>query len=130
MRNRIRDDRRLSFRRAFAVSQDGGETFSETRFAPELATPACEGSVLRLPSRGGEGRGAIIFSSPASPFRSGMTIWASRDEAKTWNREILVDPSPAAYSDLTVLPGGAAILYENGATWAYRKISFRTIAFD
>jgi len=57
-----------------------------------------------------------------------MTLWLSRDDAATWSRELLVDPSPAAYSDLTVLPDGrAAILYENGPAWAYRRISFRAL---
>jgi sialidase-1 len=85
-----------------------------------LVEPVCQASILRLPGEGG-----ILFSNPASTKRERMTVRLSRDDAKTWPHARALHPGPAAYSCLTVLPGGAVgCLYECGEKNPYETITF------
>lgn len=53
-----------------------------------------------------------------------MTIKSSLDETQTWNAGKLVHRGPTAYSDLLALGSSRGILlYENGQSSAYEKIS-------
>jgi len=131
MRNNIRDPRYfwVNWHRAWAMSEDGGETWSETRLVPELDTPACQGAALRYPQPGGAG--PILFSSPITPFRSGMTVWVSYDEAKTWPVKKMISTWPAAYADMAALPDRTVgILYETGPAWAYSTITFERLSLE
>jgi sialidase-1 len=108
-------------RRLVAVSRDGGETFSKPVEDRELIEPVCQASILRLPGDGG----GILFSNPAGTKRERMTVRLSRDDAKSWPHARVLHPGPAAYSCLTVLPGGAVgCLYECGEKNPYETITF------
>jgi len=49
----------------------------------------------------------------------------SKDDGKTWPMSRILHDGPAAYSCLTVLPGGAiGCLYERGVKDAYETITF------
>jgi sialidase-1 len=107
--------------RLVAISTDGGETFTKPVEDPALVEPVCQASILRLPGEGG----GILFSNPASTRREKLTVRLSRDEGKTWPVAKLLHPGPAAYSCLTVLPGGeVGCLYERGARQPYEEIVF------
>lgn len=108
-------------RRLVALSTDGGETFGETTEDPTLIDPVCQGSILRLPD------GALVFSNPASKKREKLTVRLSTDDGKTWPHAKELHSGPAAYSCLTVLPGGdVGCLYERGQKGPYETLTFAT----
>jgi sialidase-1 len=81
----------------------------------------CQASILRLPGE----NGGVLFSNPASTKREKLTVRLSRDEGKTWPLAKVLHPGPAAYSCLTVLPGGeVGCLYERGEKQPYEEITF------
>jgi sialidase-1 len=108
-------------RRLVAVSTDGGETFTKPVEDKELVEPVCQASILRLPGE----KGGLLFSNPASTRREKMTVRLSTDEGKTWAHARELHAGPAAYSCLTVLPGGEiGCLYERGDKNPYEEIVF------
>lgn len=112
---------RATNRRLVALSTDGGKTFGPTTEDATLIEPVCQGSILRLPGDG------ILFSNPASKKREKLTVRLSTDEAKTWPHAKELHAGPAAYSCLTVLPGGdIGCLYERGQKNPYETITFAT----
>ena len=110
-------------RRAFAWSKDQGATWSEPKFHPELVSPVCQASVVRV----GEGKangGGFVFSNPASTRRERMTVRLSTDGCKTWSGGKVLHAGPAAYSDLCVAADGAIVcLYERGGKHPYERIT-------
>ena len=65
---------------------------------------------------GAGGRSRILFANPAHTHaRVNMTVRLSYDEGDTWPVAKVIDPGPAAYSDLVVqADGGIGLLYERG----------------
>lgn len=113
-------------RRAFAISEDGGTTWSKESLDPALIEPVCQASLIRVRFPESGKRGQILFSNPASKKREKMTIRLSEDEGKTWSSSRLVTSGSAAYSCLAVLADGKiGLLYERDG---YQKIEF--VAFD
>lgn len=107
--------------RAYATSDNGGESLSGTGFLPQLIEPVCQGSTLRC-SRGKY----ILFSNPASgERRERMTLKLSRDNGLTWPGSYLVYAGPAAYSDMVNLPKGKiGLLFEFGKSDSNEAIGF------
>jgi sialidase-1 len=111
-------------RRAQSLSHDGGQTWTAPESAPELVEPRCQASLLRYNWPTSTEPGRILFSNPAGPQRSNLTVRISRDDGKTWPLARTLHEGPAAYSCLAVLPDRSiACLYECGRTNAYEKIS-------
>ena len=85
-------------------------------------------SIVRYSKTPGSGKNRILFSQPLpqadsqpsalkakSPDRRDLTIRLSLDEGETWPVKRLLEPGPAAYSDLAVLPDGTILcFYERG----------------
>ena len=99
--------------RSISVSDDGGVTWSEPYFDPNLGDPVCQASIVRYDKM------RLLFSNPNPPVsakrgkRVRMTLRMSMDDAETWPRELLIDEGTSAYSCLTRLPnGGIGCLYE------------------
>ena len=91
--------------RAFSLSTDGGETWSEPWEAEDLKDPRCNGDILRYTAGG---RDLLLQSLPGSPnSREDVTIYVSEDNAKTWPVSFKVTDLPSAYSAMTVLPDGS-----------------------
>ncbi|MHC4404801.1 MAG: sialidase family protein, partial [Planctomycetota bacterium] len=90
--------------RAFAVSTDGGLSWSKPKHHPQVHCPVCQSSIQRytLPLVGEKSR--ILYSGPGGPDRSHMTVRLSYDEGKTWPVAKVIHEGLAAYSDLVVLP--------------------------
>uniref|UniRef100_UPI0040489122 sialidase family protein n=1 Tax=Algoriphagus sp. TaxID=1872435 RepID=UPI0040489122 len=114
--------------RILAYSSDGGATWDEEYFEPQLPDPVCQGSILALGTE--KGKTLLAHSNAADPKdRNHLTIKISKDEGRTWDRAIPIDSSSdpkktswTAYSDLVLLdPATLCILYERDN---YREIVF------
>lgn len=117
--------------RAFAVSNDGGETYAAPYASiPGLTTPTVQGSLLRLRATDqGAKYNRILFASPADPDRRRyMTIRSSYDEGKTWQSVAdgtRITSDWSGYSDMTMLDTGEiGLLYEAGPVDARDQIRF------
>ena len=79
--------------RAYAVSDDGGETFGPLQFDPTLVTPVCQAT---LSTAGG----ALLFANPASAHsRTHGMIRKSVDQGHTWSRQLEITPMGASVQD-------------------------------
>jgi sialidase-1 len=117
--------------RAFAVSNDGGETYVAPYASIDgLTTPTVQGSLLRLRAVDqGAKYNRILFASPADPDRRRyMTIRSSFDEGKTWQSVAdgtRITSDWSGYSDMTMLDTGEiGLLYEGGSVDARDQIRF------
>ncbi|TDU91731.1 sialidase-1 [Kribbella voronezhensis] len=117
--------------RAFAVSNDGGETYVAPYASVDgLTTPTVQGSLLRLRAVDqGAKYNRILFASPADPERRRyMTIRSSFDEGRTWQSVAdgtRITSDWSGYSDMTVLgTGEIGLLYEGGTVDARDQIRF------
>lgn len=117
--------------RIIAYSSDGGKTWDEQYFEPQLPDPVNQASILDIGMENGK---TILAHSNASDdkSRNNLTVKISFDEGKTWEKPILIDrtedPSKqawTAYSDLVKLSDSSiGILYERDN---YQEIVFKTI---
>ena len=121
-------NREKSRQRAYALSSDGGATWSATGYLPELVEPICQGSTLNGPY-GGPDSTTLLFSNPASTEkREKMMLKISRDDGKSWHEGVLIYEGPAAYSDLVPLTNTrVGLLFEYGTVDAYERIGFVSI---
>ena len=121
MRNYDRDHRY----RQIAISHDGGYSWGEQTFDPQLPEPICQASIQRW-TYPYEGKARLLFSNPASKEkRHKMTVKMSEDEGKSWSSSVLLHEGPAAYSDLVILSNGKpACLFESGENSPYERIVF------
>jgi sialidase-1 len=104
--------------RAFAVSKDGGRTWSAPQLCEQVYCPVCQASIQRYSWQ----PNVILYSGPGGPGRENMTIRLSYDEGKTWPAAKVLEKGSSAYSDLAVLPDGRiACLYEADG---YKRIVF------
>lgn len=117
--------------RAFAVSNDGGETFAAPfQTIAGLTTPVVQGSLLRLRAIDqGAKYNRILFAAPADPERRRyMTLRSSFDEGKTWqtvDEGTRITSEWSGYSDMTLLDTGEiGLLYEGGAVDARDQVRF------
>ena len=119
-------DHQGGIHRARAVSDDGGATYTPAEFvdAPEFTTPTVQGGLARWRAAdAGDPGNRILFSCPNGRGRNRMSIWSSRDEARTWSAPKLVYEGPSAYSDMTRLTDGRmGLLFEKGVASPYESI--------
>jgi hypothetical protein len=65
----------------------------------------------------------VLFTHPTGPGRTHLTVQLSYDEGRTWPVSKVIEPGPAAYSDLAAGPGGTVYLaFGSGDTHTYQKI--------
>ncbi|MEV4596858.1 sialidase family protein [Amycolatopsis sp. NPDC049253] len=108
--------------RAYAISSDGGQTFSQKFVTePGLAkTPDVQGSTLAMSATDtGGAYTRLIFAGPSvCDHRHALRIRSSFDEGGSWQGDtdgFLVWSQDAAYSDLVSLgTGSAGVLFEGG----------------
>ncbi|AFK03472.1 exo-alpha-sialidase [Emticicia oligotrophica DSM 17448] len=127
MRNQKGDIRQ----RIVAISENGGETWSQTYFDEKLPDPVCEGAILSL---GVEKKKHILAFCNAADTqkRDNLTLRISYDEGKTWQVVKVVAKSNdvkvndyAAYSDIVKLnKNEIGVLYEKSN---YGQIVFESI---
>lgn len=120
------DQRPRNTRRRQAISDDGGQTWTDWRIVEVLPdgrqdnSYGCMGGLTRLPIAG---RDVLVYSNidTPNPTRERITVWASFDGGETWPVKRLVDAGPAAYSSLaagrpeTPTEGQIYLLYEGGS---------------
>ena len=123
--NSRRYDNRLAGR-AYALSHDGGQSFTEAGEAEQLIDPMVQGSTLRYAAADrGDAESRIVFSNPAHRSkRRMMTVKSSFDEGKSWDRGRLIYDGHTAYSDLVRTDLGVGLLYERGDASPYEQIVF------
>ena len=112
--------------------RSGALVFGPVRHDPLLIEPTVQASMLRYswPEQVETGScSRILFANPAHPrARANMTVRLSYDEGATWPIAKVVDPGPAAYSDLVVQADQRiGLLYECGAT---AGIAFANFTLD
>jgi sialidase-1 len=119
--------------RILAYSSDGGATWEEEYFEPQLPDPVCQGSLLALGTE--NGKTLLAHSNASDPKdRNHLTVKISGDEGRTWNRSIPIDSTSdstknswTAYSDLVLLDRDTlGILYERDN---YREIIFYSFSW-
>lgn len=111
-------------RRAVATSRNGGLTWSPVKLDEVLIEPVCQASILRCTWPDGGEKSRILFSNPASTKREKLAVRLSYDEGTTWTGGKVLQPGPAAYSCLVMLPDKTiGCLFERGEKSPYEKIS-------
>ena len=117
--------------RAYAWSDDGGQTWSAVAWDETLVEPVCQGSVVRLSDDCHHDTNRVLFCNPASTERNRLTVRLSYDECQTWNAGKVVHAGPAAYSDLGIT-GDMTIccFYERGEEHPYEKITFAQFSLE
>ena len=116
--------------RMWAVSRDGGISWSSSGEDPALVEPRCQASLLNVTDRKGRPTATLLFSNPHDAgLRQNLSLGVSRDDGATWSRFVTVFPGPSAYSDLVRIDRKhIGVLFENGDAEAlYRRISFAVV---
>lgn len=116
--------------RIVSTSNDGGETWAETKIDHQLPDPVNQGSLLNLGKR--NGKEILAFCNAAdTKQRNNLTLRISLDEGKSWTKSWKIDHSDdpkidfTAYSDLVKIgENKIGILYERNN---YQEIVFTTI---
>eukprot|EP00965_Chrysotila_dentata_P235885 6201009-Pleurochrysis_carterae.AAC.2 len=84
----MRHEKERELGRAFAVSDDDGNTFGAIQFDSALHGPVCQASMVSF-------GGATYFSNPSGRVRDHLLIRKSVDNARTWPDEVLVTTLPS-----------------------------------
>jgi len=107
--------------RAFSISKNGGETWSDPINHTEVYCPTCQASLHRDATAPENSR--LLYSGPAGPGRKNLSLRISTDDGKTWPEKVLLNEGHSAYSDIAVLPDGTIVcLFEAGKSNAYETI--------
>lgn len=111
--------------RAAAWSEDQGLSWLPLRLESQLPDPVCQGSVLAV------GDTLYFCNAADSKERRRLTLRKSLDGGSSWSPGTVIQPGPAAYSDLTLLPDGRiACLFEGGEKDAYEGIFLAALSPD
>ena len=111
--------------RAYAWSEDGGETWSEVNFDPGMPEPSVQGSLVRFTTADKHGRNRVLLAHPSSRTeRARLTVRMSYDECRTWPVAKLLHQEYSGYSDMAIAPDMTVLcLYES--EWHARMILAR-----
>lgn len=125
-------------RRMAAISPNGATDWSKPIFVDSLLEPGCMAGIVSHPGDGVQEHPWLLYCGPdtterAHQARRDVTIYASRDDGKTWPIRKRLHAGPSAYSDLAVLPNGDILCFyeqgveqrygDHGRPWAYRYLT-------
>ena len=112
--------------RGLSYSSDGGATWTDPVYNEGLPDPGCQGSIIAATY---QEKSLLISCNPSnSSARNNLRLKSSQDGGETWNDGYAVWPGAAAYSDVLALDTeNVGVLYENGSSNAYQRISFYSI---
>lgn len=120
--------------RYYAISHDGGESWTEPSRDAGLVDVQCQGSIARLSRKDGDAdRDRLLFANPDSDYRDrvNMTVKLSYDEGQSWPVARTIHSGPTAYCCLAPLrDGGIGLLFENGEDNPYERISFARFSLE
>ena len=103
--------------RWFAVSSDGGESFSESKLTGQRDAP-CHAGIDRLDD------GRLLLSHVPGPGRKNLTLSLGEAKGDSWKQIAIIDTAPTAYSDLRRLNETEFLLiYETGRTTSRQNIA-------
>ncbi|RRJ98111.1 hypothetical protein Ga0100231_006885 [Opitutaceae bacterium TAV4] len=115
--------------RYVARSADGGQTWSKPVSDNNLWGARCQAS--SLVTQDSDGKRITLFTNPAGPGRTNLTVRLSYDDGRTWPYAKLIDAEASAYSDLALGPDGKIhIVYESGKKSAYEGIAIASFNVD
>lgn len=122
MINMMNYDRSIYKNRKIAISEDDGNTWSDTYFDQALIEPKCQASLLRY-SCADEDKSRLLFSNPSKTSSDGnMTVKISYDEGSSWNSGKQIYRGHSAFSDLVSLADNTiGLVYERDA---FLKINY------
>ncbi len=110
--------------RAYAISSDGGVTWSEPVLDDTLVDPYCQGSFIRYTRAGVQDRNRLLHANAADPnYRRNMTVRLSYDEGKSWPVSRVIEPEGAQYSSMTVLPDMTIGLLYEAEPYKYQRFA-------
>jgi sialate O-acetylesterase len=112
--------------RAHTWSLDGGESLTGPFVeVSDLPAPVCQASLMPFGKQ-------LLFSAPSHPSRrQRLALRSSSDGGATWKEALLIDPGPAAYSDLVHLGANSfGVLYEPNASRSIRFVPFQLALED
>ena len=114
-----------------AISGDGGETWGEVTYHPDIPEIFSQPNAIAIEGRaGGAGRGEspevgasrepesplYVFANASQlmPYRGNVVLRFSRDEGETWPIARTFNPGHYVYQSMTYLPSGnIGLLWEN-----------------
>ena len=83
--------------KAYVISEDGGQTWSEARYWDNMDVSNCNGDLIRY------NEDVLLMSVPATKERKDVTVFLSGDEGESWTKGRVIFAGPSMYSTLTVL---------------------------
>jgi hypothetical protein len=122
------NSRHLPGARQVHRSPDGGKTW-ESVANLSLPDPQCNAAILQYTAQhDGFGKDRLLFCNAASNVRrENLAVRISYDHGHRWSDGRVIDPGPAAYSEMTVLLDGTiGVLYEPG----YQEIRFARFTLE
>jgi sialidase-1 len=121
----MRNSKRNLPNRKTTLSSDGGITWSSPEFDSTLIDPICQGSLLRYSFS----PDILLFSNLKNKMkRKNLTLSISKDNGRTWAKQVTVCAKKSAYSDIVVLNNGDVFcLFESGILLPYAGISTKII---
>ena len=130
----VRNEARYAGKKAYAFSDDGGESWSPLGLQDELPGSTCQSSIIGLPG-GADRKARILWSGIAASDRPDgrrdLTVFLSEDGARSFSKSRLVHAGPSAYSDMTALPDRSVLVfYEGGTTHSYESIRVARFNLD
>lgn len=116
--------------RQIAYSKDGGASLGDVQADTVLKEPMCQGSLIAFKPKGS--KASLLFANPGNASeRKAITIRRSVNNGKTWPYQLVLYPGPAAYSALTIVPGGdIGCLYEAGYKKPYEGIVYQSLSLQ
>ncbi|MFT5901204.1 MAG: sialidase-1 [Bacteroidia bacterium] len=110
-------------KRKIALSQDGGQTWTDIHDEKALLEPECQGSFIQYNDS------TILFCNPRHRTRRLRgTVYASTDNGATWPHRKTVYKEGFAYSSMAVLSNGEiGVLFEKDG---YNSLSFTTVKLE
>lgn len=118
----------IGYSRIHALSKDGGLSFEKAYHENSLIEPVCNGAICNY-NKNGKPTKWLAFTNPSDTTkRKNLTLKMSANDGSTWKTVCVIHEGPSAYSDLVTLPNGSiAVLYENGESNAYERISCKLV---
>ncbi|MDU7286845.1 sialidase family protein [Corynebacterium kroppenstedtii] len=121
-----------SGRVATAISGDGGETWGEVTYHPDIPEIFSQPNAIAIDGRvGGAGSGESLYvfanASQLMPYRGNGVLRVSMDEGKTWPITRTFNPGHYVYQSIAYLPSGKiGLLWEN----EWQGLYFTQIPFN
>ena len=99
-----------------AISGDGGETWGEVTYHPDIPEIFSQPNAIAIDGWSGSGGPLYVFANASQlmPYRGNGVLRVSTDEGETWPIARTFNPGHYVYQSMTYLPSGKiGLLWEN-----------------